>query len=214
MDLNDKIRLKVMKLREEKGMSQAELASKLGISRSHMNKLENGHLQMSLVYLKQISEVLNVPISEFLDEPPTDIPNGKALQLPFDFEGVNKAILEMHDDDNDYGLTMDPGDLLVTEEKLKKWKRDACPGSIIIGSVACRYLIVITNTKPDHNNPGYAFAKYGFVNIDHSNFELCSPQFDCCDDLIEWFASTIENPIIDVIPSRTVEKTIPGSEFI
>lgn len=216
MELNDKIRLKVMKLREEKGFSQSEFANKLGISRSHMNKLENGSLQISLIYLKQMSEVLQVPLEKLIndDNNSTFISNGKSELLPFDFEGVNKAILETHDEDNDYGLTMNPEDLLVTKEKLEKWKMSAQPGSIIIGSVACRYLIITTDLKPDPNKSGFAIVKYGFVNIDHASWQLCGPTFDSTDELIEWFASTIENPIINVISSRSVERCLPGEEYV
>lgn len=211
MNLNTQIRLKVMTLREELGFSQSELASAIGISRSHMNKLENGTLQMSLVYLKQIADVLNVPIDRFFIEAYT-----KEDVVAFDFIGFNTALVELATESLENGenyFTVDFKDLVMTEEKLNQWKENAQAGSLIIGSVGCRYLI-FSDAKPHPKKRGYLLTKYGFLNIDHAGWELSEPRFDSTDELIEWFAGNVENPIIDVIPSGTLEKTMPGQNYL
>lgn len=50
--------------REAKGLSQAALAARLGISRSAMWQMENGHIQPSAATAKEMAEVLGVPFSE------------------------------------------------------------------------------------------------------------------------------------------------------
>ena len=211
MNVQNKLRLKVMTMREEKGYSQSDLGSAIGISRSHMNKLENGTLQFSIVYLKQIADVLGVSLDTFFEDE-----SAKKEMTVFDFAGVNQALMELacaYLEAGENYFTVPYSALLVTEEKLDQWKENAQAGSLIIGSVGCRYLI-ISDSKPDPKNPGRLLAKYAFVNIDHANWELCTPRFDSSDELIEWFASNIENPIVDVISSRSFEKTTPGQDYI
>lgn len=211
MQVNDMIRFKVMQLREQHGFSQSDLASAIGISRSHMNKLENGTLQMSLVYIKQIAEVFDVSLDSFFDSSDT-----KKMVLPFDFDGVNAGIKELalsYLAEGENYFTESYETLLVTEEKLMTWKHNAKAGSLIIGSVACRYLIV-ADSKPDPKRKGYLLTRYGFINVDHAGWTLCSTWFDSCGELIEWFASNIENPIVDVLSNRQVESTLPGHDHI
>lgn len=209
MNINDKLRFKIMRKREEKGISQTALGDMLGISRRHMNKLENGALQISLVYLKQIANILDFSVDELLKEEQVS----KKELAPFDFDSVNQEILSMEVDEY-YDLTMLPHELIVTKEKLETWKEKADSGSIIVGSCACRYLIVVSETTPQPEKIGFQFVKYGFINIDHANWELCKPKFDSTDELIEWFASNTENPVIDVLSPNKVEKNLPAEEYV
>lgn len=201
MNLNDQIRLTVMKLREEKGWSQTEFAEKLNISRSHMNKLENGHLQLSIPYLKQMADVLNVSINELIGEKEEKVMN----QLALNVEEINQEILKFVVDE-DYHLIQLPDQLLLTEEKLEKWKQDADSGSIIVSASGCRFVIITIRKGKE--------TKVGFANIDHANWELCDPLFDTTDELIEWFASSIECPVIDVFSVDQVQQQLPGEEYV
>ncbi|MFW9975315.1 MAG: CBS domain-containing protein [Candidatus Thorarchaeota archaeon] len=48
----------IQKLRQRRGMTQAEVASKVGVSQSYIARLENGSLDPKLTLVKRIVEVL------------------------------------------------------------------------------------------------------------------------------------------------------------
>ncbi len=58
--------LRVKKLREEKGMSQTELAYKIGKDQPSINRLEKGNVNPSIIYLLQICEGLEITIEELV----------------------------------------------------------------------------------------------------------------------------------------------------
>lgn len=59
---NEKIGLFVSQVRQERGLTQAEFAKRLGTSQSAVNRIEKGKQNLSLETLGRISEVLNKPI--------------------------------------------------------------------------------------------------------------------------------------------------------
>ncbi len=54
----------IKKYREQKGLSQAELAEKIGFERSSVAKWENGSLKPYAETLQAIATVLDVPIQK------------------------------------------------------------------------------------------------------------------------------------------------------
>ena len=56
MSLGDKIK----QLRKKRGLSQTELAEKIGIASAHLSRLETGKFQPSIDVLKKLSETLQV----------------------------------------------------------------------------------------------------------------------------------------------------------
>ncbi len=59
--------LKVKELREEKGMSQTELAYKIGKDQPSINRLEKGKVNPSVIYLLEICEGLEISLIELVD---------------------------------------------------------------------------------------------------------------------------------------------------
>lgn len=59
-----KLGLKVKELREEKGLSQTELAYKIGKDQPSINRLEKGKVNPSIIYLLEICEGLEISIIE------------------------------------------------------------------------------------------------------------------------------------------------------
>ena len=53
-------------IRKRKGMTQAELAEKLGIQQSSINRWENDHVKPRVATLEKIAAILKVPIHELL----------------------------------------------------------------------------------------------------------------------------------------------------
>src|SRR3989304_6475500 len=66
-DTNTKIGHLIYQIRQEKGLTQAEFARKLGTSQSAVNRIEHGHQNLSLDTLGRISDVLNKQIISVSD---------------------------------------------------------------------------------------------------------------------------------------------------
>jgi transcriptional regulator with XRE-family HTH domain len=59
---------RVRELRKERGLSQVELAAKVGIDRSYMGFLERGERNPSLEVIAKIAEALSVTPDELLKQ--------------------------------------------------------------------------------------------------------------------------------------------------
>src|SRR5580704_18007317 len=56
---NEKIGQLISQIRQERGLTQAEFARRLGTSQSAVNRMERGHQNLSLETLGRISDTLN-----------------------------------------------------------------------------------------------------------------------------------------------------------
>jgi len=56
---------KLKKLREEAGMTQTELAQRVGVDRSYINKIENKNVKPSLALLERIAATFNISVKDF-----------------------------------------------------------------------------------------------------------------------------------------------------
>jgi transcriptional regulator with XRE-family HTH domain len=66
---------RVKKVRVEKNFSQDYLAKKLGLSQKAYSKIENSESKLNVDTLIKISEILDTPITNFLDESSRPIVN-------------------------------------------------------------------------------------------------------------------------------------------
>jgi transcriptional regulator with XRE-family HTH domain len=66
-----KIGERIRKYRKARGMSQEQLAEKVGISVTHMSHIETGNTKLSLPVLVDISEALETKTDEILLEKPS-----------------------------------------------------------------------------------------------------------------------------------------------
>ena len=57
----------IVKLREVKGMTQADLSRAADKDSPSINRLEKGKINPSVTYLKEIAEALGITVSELLD---------------------------------------------------------------------------------------------------------------------------------------------------
>jgi transcriptional regulator with XRE-family HTH domain len=62
--------INVKRLREERGLTQLELADKLGVSRVWIAQIERGAKQPSLTFGAELAEALGVGIDELLKKTP------------------------------------------------------------------------------------------------------------------------------------------------
>jgi transcriptional regulator with XRE-family HTH domain len=56
---------KIKQLRRAKKITQTELAKRLNIDRTHLNKIENGKVKPSLALLERIAHELGVSVKDF-----------------------------------------------------------------------------------------------------------------------------------------------------
>jgi putative transcriptional regulator len=56
---------KITELRQQKGWSQSELAKRLGVTRSHINKIEKGKTNASIALLERIAKEFGVSVKDF-----------------------------------------------------------------------------------------------------------------------------------------------------
>lgn len=64
----DIITFSVERLRKEKGLTQVELAAKLGVSQGAVSMIERGDRMPSMKMLLKLSEVLGVSIEELIQK--------------------------------------------------------------------------------------------------------------------------------------------------
>lgn len=64
-----KIGQKIRKIRKAHGLSQEELAEKVGISTPHMSHIETGNTKLSLPVFVDIAVALEVRTDDLLDDP-------------------------------------------------------------------------------------------------------------------------------------------------
>lgn len=66
MDIRELFGTNVRRIRKRSGQSQAALAVKLGVDRSHVSSMERGLQNVTLLTLWQVSEALGVEPAELL----------------------------------------------------------------------------------------------------------------------------------------------------
>ena len=66
-DFLKKIGIKLKVLRSLKGFSQDDIANKLDIDKSYYSKIERGLTNPTLLYLKNLSEVLEIKLEELVN---------------------------------------------------------------------------------------------------------------------------------------------------
>ena len=66
--LNINIGRKIKRIRKSCGLSQIELAERIGVSFQQIQKYEKGLTRISVMRLQQISEVLGINITDFFED--------------------------------------------------------------------------------------------------------------------------------------------------
>ena len=85
---------RIKKLRKEKGMTQKELAKKLGFSPSHLGQYENGYRNPKPSTVKKIADALEVPVSKIIGMVPEETETEKILS---DILAIQKELEKIDD---------------------------------------------------------------------------------------------------------------------
>jgi transcriptional regulator with XRE-family HTH domain len=80
-----KLHEKIKSLRVKKGLSQAEMASKIGLSHGHITRLESGKFNPSTEVLKKIADLFDVSTDFMLDD---------STNNEYDIDVKNKPLAE------------------------------------------------------------------------------------------------------------------------
>lgn len=68
MDIKGKIGLRIKEIREQKGISQKDLAYTADLDRSYIASVESGKRNISIVNLEKIANALSINLSELFNE--------------------------------------------------------------------------------------------------------------------------------------------------
>ena len=103
---------KIQKAREEAGLSQDELASRLGYTQAALSNYELGKRRLYLANIEQIALALNKPLSYFLEELAPECNTGQREVADETTAAIMKLLSELEDDERKYLL------------EFLKWRRD------------------------------------------------------------------------------------------
>ncbi|WP_213974945.1 helix-turn-helix domain-containing protein [Tepidanaerobacter acetatoxydans] len=66
--------LKIKKARKKVGLTQLQLAKKVGINREYLSRIENNHSNPSLELLREIANALEVSVKDLIEDEIVSIP--------------------------------------------------------------------------------------------------------------------------------------------
>ena len=69
MSTQEQVAHKIIKLRDQSGLTQAEMAKKLNISRALWIKIEKAQRDLNTEELKKLAEIFGIEIADFFEEP-------------------------------------------------------------------------------------------------------------------------------------------------
>jgi len=67
ININEEVGFNIRRIREERGISQEELAALAGLHRAYIGQIERGEKNIGLKNLEKIAKALNVSIKVLLD---------------------------------------------------------------------------------------------------------------------------------------------------
>jgi transcriptional regulator with XRE-family HTH domain len=103
---------RIQKTREEAGLSQEELASRLGYTQAALSNYELGKRRLYLANIEQIAKELNKPLSYFLEESAVPSNANKSEPLDETISEIIKLLTELPKEERQYLL------------EYIKWRRD------------------------------------------------------------------------------------------
>jgi transcriptional regulator with XRE-family HTH domain len=93
---------KIQKAREEAGLSQDEMATRLGVTQAALSNYELGKRRLYLANIEQIAVLLNKPLSYFLDEPAPEGQADKRLKAGETAAEIMALLAEMPEEEKRY----------------------------------------------------------------------------------------------------------------
>lgn len=99
-----KIGKKIQKAREEAGLSQGELASRLGLTQAAFSNYERGQRRLYLKAIEQIAKELNKSLNYFLDDTAAAFDSKREEFQDETIAQINELLLELPANERKYIL--------------------------------------------------------------------------------------------------------------
>jgi len=93
--LYKKIGKMIQVAREEAGLSQEELASRLGLTQAAFSNYELGKRRLYLKNIEQIAKELNKPLNYFMDDSTLETDTKREVSQDETIAEINKLLLEL-----------------------------------------------------------------------------------------------------------------------
>lgn len=138
---------KIREARKLRGLTQKELAAQIGVTPQTMTKYEKGPIQVPLSRIEQISEILEVPVSYFLEKEKVFteakfIPiEGAVETLMIDPAKYPEKVRALLVQDDEMAPWICKGDV-VLYDPLSKAPKSGSPAVVTIGDEKCVRLYV------------------------------------------------------------------------
>ncbi len=83
---------KIRQIRKSRHLTQADLASRIGVTQSDLSRMENGEYKVGLDTLFRILHVFELSMSHFFEEPSAEAEpaDARAADAPFDHEPLSR----------------------------------------------------------------------------------------------------------------------------
>lgn len=88
------VRLRLRQILKDKGLSQVELAQRLGVSKMTVNAWATGRSYPTIETLDRIARMLDTPITHFFDEPAVALHLDHIIKLAADIQATCRAQLK------------------------------------------------------------------------------------------------------------------------
>ena len=105
----------IKKIREEKGLIQKEVASKLGVGYTNYNKMERGYREPSVKEIQLLAKLFNITVDQLLNYE-GDIPKEVSIKEKKDFEKL-ELINQLEEEDKSTIFKII--DTMLTKKKFK-----------------------------------------------------------------------------------------------
>ena len=102
--IKDEIGRKIQQARDEAGLSQEELASRLGLTQAALSNYELGKRQLNLTTLEKLARALERPLSYFIEDPRPERDPQEEERLDGSISEMISLLGEMPEDERKYLL--------------------------------------------------------------------------------------------------------------
>ena len=92
---------KIRQIRKSRRLTQADLASRIGVTQSDLSRMENGEYKVGLDTLFRILQVFELSMSRFFEEPGVESPEADEAPAPDPVSETQQLVVDFEELDED-----------------------------------------------------------------------------------------------------------------